>query len=148
MLSHGAELVVTAEDAFNPSIDPDYPQSVFPLPGPGMFASMFRKLMYPRGEGRLRNCGKGGAEGDEYMIGHALRMLRQQGHRGDPGTVLMIGDRFDTDVRAGVRKPPKPTSATSPAEVEISEISTSEISAQLPISTSLPTTLPTLPHGW
>ena len=33
MLSHGAELVVTAEDAFNPSVDPDYPQSVFPLPG-------------------------------------------------------------------------------------------------------------------
>ena len=52
MLSHGAELVVTAEDAFNPSVDPDnHPQSVFPLPGPGMFAAMFRKLMYPRGEG-------------------------------------------------------------------------------------------------
>ena len=34
MLSHGAELIVTAEDAFNPSLDPDYPQSVFPLPGP------------------------------------------------------------------------------------------------------------------
>ena len=84
MLSHGAELIVTAEDAFNPSLDPDYPQSVFPLPGPGMFASMFRKLMYPRGEGKLRVCGKGGAEGDEFMIGHALQMLRQQGHNGDP----------------------------------------------------------------
>ena len=53
MLSHGAELVVTAEDAFNPSVDPDHhPQSVFPLPGPGMFAAMFRKLMYPRGEAK------------------------------------------------------------------------------------------------
>ena len=100
MLSHGAELIVTAEDAFNPSLDPDYPHSVFPLPGPGMFASMFRKLMYPRGEGNLRVCGKGGAEGDEFMIGHALQMLRQQGHNGDPGTVLIIGDRYDTDVRA------------------------------------------------
>ena len=91
MLSHGAELIVTAEDAFNPSLDPDYPQSVFPLPGPGMFASMFRKLMYPRGEGNLRVCGKGGAEGDEFMIGHALQMLRQQGHHGDPSTVLTVG---------------------------------------------------------
>ena len=99
MLSHGAELVVTAEDAFNPSHDPDYPQSVFPLPGPGMFASMFRKLMYPRGEGKLRECGKGGAEGDEFMIGHALQMLREQGHDGDPSSVLIIGDRYDTDVR-------------------------------------------------
>ena len=78
MLSHGAELIVTAEDAFNPSLDPDYPGSVFPLPGPGMFASMFRKLMYPRGEGKLRVCGKGGAEGDRFMIGHALQMLRAQ----------------------------------------------------------------------
>ena len=54
---------------------------------------------YPRGEGKLRVCGKGGAEGDEFMIGHALQMLRQQGHNGDPSTVLIIGDRYDTDVR-------------------------------------------------
>ena len=108
MLSHGAELIVTAEDAFNPSLDPDYPHSVFPLPGPGMFASMFRKLMYPRGEGNLRVCGKGGAEGDEFMIGHALQMLRQQGHNGDPGTVLIIGDRYDTDVRAHRSPSPQP----------------------------------------
>ena len=58
MLSHGAELIVTAEDAFNPSIDPDYPRTVFPLPGPGMFASMFRKLMY-RGIGMTDEGAKG-----------------------------------------------------------------------------------------
>ena len=103
MLSHGAELIVTAEDAFNPSVDPDYPQSVFPLPGPGMFASMFRKLMFPRGEDKIRVCGKGGVEGDEFMIGRALEMLREQGHNGDLSSVMIIGDRFDTDVRAGVR---------------------------------------------
>ena len=103
MLSHGAELIVTAEDAFNPSVDPDYPQSVFPLPGPGMFASMFRKLMFPRGEDKIRVCGKGGVEGDEFMISHALEMLKAQGHNGDPSSVMIIGDRFDTDVRAGVR---------------------------------------------
>ena len=49
---------------------------------------MFRKLMYPRGEGKLRNCGKGGAEGDAFMIGHALHMLRQQGHDGEPSSVM------------------------------------------------------------
>ena len=42
-------------------------------------------------------------------------------------------------------QPPKPSSATSPAEVETSEISALlPISTQLPISTSLPTTLPTM----
>ena len=45
MLSHGAELIVTAEDAFNPTVDPDFHNSVFPSPGPGMFSALFRKLM-------------------------------------------------------------------------------------------------------
>ena len=77
MLSHGAELIVTAEDAFNPSVDPEFPQSVFPLPGPGMFTAMFRALMFPRGANKLRVCGKGGAVGDDFMVGHALAMLRE-----------------------------------------------------------------------
>ena len=47
MLSHGAHLVLTAEDAFNPSADPDYPSLLWPLPGPGMFGALFRKLMEP-----------------------------------------------------------------------------------------------------
>ena len=44
MLSHGAHLVLTAEDAFNPSADPLYPTNIWPLPGPGMFGALFRKV--------------------------------------------------------------------------------------------------------
>ena len=40
-------------------------------------------------------CGRCGAQ--------ALRMLQAQGHDGDRSTVLIVGDRYDTDVRAGVR---------------------------------------------
>eukprot|EP00966_Prymnesium_polylepis_P181671 4208505-Prymnesium_polylepis.1 len=39
-----------------------------PLPGPGMFCAMFRKLLHPLGQGRLHVCGKGGNEGMEYMV--------------------------------------------------------------------------------
>ena len=48
VLAHGAELIATAEDAFNPS------QDNMPLPGPGMFCAMFRKLLGPIGEKRLQ----------------------------------------------------------------------------------------------
>ena len=57
VLSHGAYLIATAEDAFNPSSDN------MPLPGPGMFCAMFRKLLHPLGADRLHVCGKGGREG-------------------------------------------------------------------------------------
>lgn len=98
MLSHGAEFVCTAEDAFNPTKDG------FPLPGPGMFSAMFRKLMYPLGRNRHRVCGKGGGpnEGGRYMVGHAIDMLRRQGFCGELNEIMIVGDRFDTDIRAGV----------------------------------------------
>jgi len=41
-----------------------------PLPGPGMFCAMFRKLLHPLGGDRLHICGKGGDEGDKYMLSH------------------------------------------------------------------------------
>ena len=59
-----AHLIATAEDAFNPSTDN------MPLPGPGMFCAMFRKLLHPLGGDRLHICGKGGDEGDKYMLSH------------------------------------------------------------------------------
>ena len=46
LLSHGAQFAYTADDAYNPSVDPRHPGMMFPLPGPGMFAEMMRKLMY------------------------------------------------------------------------------------------------------
>jgi hypothetical protein len=33
LLANGAQLVYTADDAFNPSLDPMYPGIIFPLPG-------------------------------------------------------------------------------------------------------------------
>lgn len=103
LVSHGGHLVVTADDAFNPSADPDYPGHTFPLPGPGMFMAMFRKLMEPLAVQNLHVCGKGGREGEEFMMGRAIEMLRAQGHSGERSSILIVGDRFDTDIRAGVR---------------------------------------------
>ncbi|EOD21626.1 hypothetical protein EMIHUDRAFT_450775 [Emiliania huxleyi CCMP1516] len=120
------ELVYTADDAYNPSVDPDHPGLVFPLPGPGsskqlymnerhplttsrmakhrpgMFAGMMRTLMYPAGSESVACAGKGGNRGGEYMMERARQMLVAQGHDGDPSTICMVGDRFDTDIRAGV----------------------------------------------
>ena len=47
--------------------------------------------------------GKGGAAGCTYMMGKALAMLEAQGHSGDLDKIVIIGDRFDTDVRAGTQ---------------------------------------------
>mmetsp|Transcript_5123 Transcript_5123/g.17104 ORF Transcript_5123/g.17104 Transcript_5123/m.17104 type:complete len:808 (+) Transcript_5123:146-2569(+) len=98
LLTHGAEFVCTAEDAFNPT------KEGLPLPGPGMFSAMFRKVTWPLGRHRHRVLGKGGgaAEGGKYMVGHAIEMLRRQGFDGELHEVLIVGDRFDTDIRAGV----------------------------------------------
>ena len=95
VLSHGASLIATAEDAFNPSTDN------LPLPGPGMFVAMFRKLLHPLGEDRLHICGKGGREGAAYMLEHAIGMLQAQGFEGERSRILIVGDRFDTDIKAG-----------------------------------------------
>jgi len=95
LLSHGAPFVITAEDSFN--VRPDG----WPLPGPGMIAAMFRTLLYPRRSAQLHVCGKGGDMGDTYMMKHAIGMLQAQGHSGRREEILMVGDRFDTDVRAG-----------------------------------------------
>ena len=69
--------------------------------GPGMFCAMFRKLLHPLGAGRLHICGKGGEAGDTYMLEHAVSMLRAQGFTGERSRILIVGDRFDTDLKAG-----------------------------------------------
>jgi len=102
LISHGAQLVYTASDAFNPSSDPRYPDKIFPLPGPGMFAAMLLKLMWPRRRHAAHCAGKGGNVGTEYMMERGISMLRDQGHSGNLNEILMVGDRFDTDVRGGL----------------------------------------------
>ena len=102
LLSHGAQFIYTADDAYNPSADPKHPGMMFPLPGPGMFAEMMKKLMYPHGKEHIWCAGKGGNVGTDFMMEHAIRMLEKQGHSGERARIMMVGDRFDTDVRAGL----------------------------------------------
>lgn len=102
LLSHGAHFVYTADDAFNPSCDKEFPGMVFPLPGPGMFAEMMKKIMYPHGRHAYSCAGKGGNVGSKYMMEKAVDMLVEQGHSGDRSRIMMVGDRFDTDVRGGL----------------------------------------------
>lgn len=96
LLSHGAAFICTAEDSFN--VRPDG----WPLPGPGMISAMFRTLMYPAHSRNIHVCGKGGNRGNAYMMDAAIAKLERQGHSGQRDKIVMVGDRFDTDVRAGV----------------------------------------------
>lgn len=101
MCHAGAEFVYTADDAFNPSVDEEFPGMVFPAPGPGMFAAMMKTVMFPQQSAHVACCGKGGNVGRFYMMEHAIKMLQLQGHSGDRRRIMMIGDRFDTDIKAG-----------------------------------------------
>lgn len=73
--------------------------------GPGMFASMLLPIMPPGSDndGRWACCGKGGNVGHQYMVEKAISMLRAQGHDGNRSSILLVGDRFATDIRAGNR---------------------------------------------
>ena len=102
LLGHGAHLVYTADDSSNPSTDDAFGGYVWPMPGPGMFASMLACIMQPRHRAQRVHClGKGGNRGREYMMEHAIELLKRQGHDGDRSKICMVGDRFDTDVRGG-----------------------------------------------
>ena len=63
---------------------------------------MVKKIMYPQGRDKVHCLGKGGNRGATYMMETAIDMLIQQGHSGDRSKIMMVGDRFDTDVRGGV----------------------------------------------
>jgi ribonucleotide monophosphatase NagD (HAD superfamily) len=101
VLAHGAHLVYTAEDASNPAIDSAYNGYVWPQPGPGMFASMLKTILPPQAKHRVHCLGKGGNDGSTYMMSHAIELLQAQGHDGDRSKILIVGDRFDTDIRGG-----------------------------------------------
>lgn len=69
-------------------------------PGPGAIVQAVRCVV-PRPMRRVRTFGKGGD--DPTLAESVLEVLHRQGFRGSPRDVLMVGDRFDTDVRAGRR---------------------------------------------
>ena len=88
------------EDHCNPSTDPLYEGVVFPMPGPGMFVEMLKNSMPPgTGGGKTFCCGKGGNIGRTFMIDRAIQMLKARGHCGERDRIMVVGDRFDTDVR-------------------------------------------------
>ena len=102
LLGHGAHLVYTADDSSNPSTDDAYGGYVWPQPGPGMFASMMISIMQPRHRAQRVHClGKGGQAGRRYLMERAIELLKKQGHDGDRTKIMMVGDRYDTDVRGG-----------------------------------------------
>ena len=103
LINSGADFIYTAEDHCNPSTDPLYEGVIFPMPGPGMFVEMLKNSMPPgTGGSQTFCCGKGGNVGRTFMIDRAIQMLKAQGHCGERDRIVVIGDRFDTDVRAGV----------------------------------------------
>jgi len=99
LVRFGAEFIYTAEDATNPSIDERYPGVDFPIPGPGMFVNLLKTSMLE--QARCYCCGKGGNAGRRYMMDRAIQMLIEQGHSGKRDEIMIVGDRFDTDIRAG-----------------------------------------------
>ena len=66
------------------------------------FANMMKTLMFPHNRHRVACVGKGGTAGGQYMMERARQMLMAQGHSGNPSHIVMVGDRYDTDVRAGL----------------------------------------------
>ena len=61
-------------------------------------SAMMKYLMLPYKE-RFLCAGKGGNFGSRFMMQQGVDMLKLQGHDGDLDRILMVGDRFDTDIR-------------------------------------------------
>jgi ribonucleotide monophosphatase NagD (HAD superfamily) len=99
LLGHGAQLLYTADDPYNPQSDERHGDTVFPLPGPGMFASMLRPVLPLGAQDQFLCCGKGGNVGSTYIMDRAIAMLVSQGHSGDRDEIMMVGDRYGTDIR-------------------------------------------------
>lgn len=93
-VSRGAHLWVTSLDS---SVAESVHGRVRRRPGPGVFVDAVRAVA----DVRVRAFGKGGA--DEALGRATMGLLQAQGFRGSSRQVMMVGDRFDTDVRTGGR---------------------------------------------
>lgn len=94
LLHMGATLYATSADA---TITRSLPCGTrVSRPGPGVFVASLRTMGVP--EERIRILGKGH---DPSMATRAMHMLREQGYTGPAQGIVVVGDRFDTDVRAG-----------------------------------------------
>jgi len=97
LVQQGAQLWMTSADGSLVAADGTR------RPGPGVFlAAVEMTLGRTLREDQLRVVGKGGAQGSFEAAARACLMA--QGFCGDPHEVVMVGDRFDTDIRTGVRQ--------------------------------------------
>ena len=74
-------------------------------PGPGMFVENLKILLRGKYSHFLQNIsvfGKGIS--DNGFVEYAENMLYKQGFTGKPNNIKFIGDRFDTDMRAGKQR--------------------------------------------
>lgn len=101
-VQRGAHFWCTSADAAIAARDPATGTLVH-RPGPGVFLLAVQAVLggaLPQ-DGRVRVFGKGG---DDPSFAHeAVRRLRAQGYAGPERGIVMVGDRFDTDVRTGGR---------------------------------------------
>lgn len=93
LVDRGASLWMTSADRSVTAPDGSH------RPGPGVF---LQAVEFTRGRKtpRLRIFGKGGNE-SHAMVAHAMRLLATQGFASSPRSVMMVGDRYDTDIRTG-----------------------------------------------
>ena len=92
-LKAGATMFCSSED-ISISIEQEN-GTVAQRPGPGIFVNAVRQ-MAP--ESTVRTFGKGS---DPQIGSKAMEILKAQGFTGKDRDVLVVGDRFDTDVRTG-----------------------------------------------
>jgi ribonucleotide monophosphatase NagD (HAD superfamily) len=95
-LAAGAQLWATSADGSVAARDPRT-KAIVRRPGPGAFLGVVRAVAE---DAQIVVFGK---ESDPSAGTATMAKLRAQGFKGAPRDVMMVGDRFDTDVRAGVR---------------------------------------------
>ena len=93
LVSMGAELWVTSRDDFLVRGTPERP---WLKPGPGAFVASIL-TMIPHAT--IHSFGK---EERDFDIGNVVAELQTQGFRGRVDDIVVIGDKYDTDVRFGV----------------------------------------------
>lgn len=94
LIECGASLWVTSADA---SLTDASGQK---RPGPGVFVDAVEATLGRPLGAQCRIFGKGGGH-DADFGDVAMKLLRAQGFQGSRRRVMMVGDRFDTDVRTG-----------------------------------------------
>ena len=92
LMNEGVSFCATSEDETLVKMKEG---KIIKCPGPGMFINILKKLTT---QDKLRCFGKGSSE---CMSVKALQMIKKQGFDGWNHNIWFVGDRCDTDIRAG-----------------------------------------------